>query len=267
MFDETNIIAGLEIGTAKVCVVVGEHKADGSVNIIGIGQAPSRGVRKGEIINPQEVEEDVRVAVAEAEQMADVEIRSVYLAVTGGHIQGFNNRGFHRVFSPDHEITAEDVEVVLENAKAINLSLENSLILNIRQHFVVDDHGLEIKQVKAEHVQMITALRLEEVFRVIAEELEHGGLTQQLRAGAVLCGGCSRIPEIVPLAEKVFQMPVTVGHAGAVSALAKSLDGPEFATAIGLVKYGSLRQRNPVARPSWWTGFMEFIKALFAFQK
>jgi cell division protein FtsA len=84
MFDESNIIAGLEIGTSKICVVVGEQNADGALNIIGVGQSPSRGVRKGEIINPTDVEEDLRTAVAEAEQMADVETYEVKLLGTAG---------------------------------------------------------------------------------------------------------------------------------------------------------------------------------------
>ena len=119
MFDDSNIIAGLEIGTSKICVVVGEQGPDGAVNIIGLGQARSRGVRKSEIIDPSQVEEDLRSAMFEAEQMADVEIRSVYLGVSGGHIRGFNNRGLHPVVSADREITPDDVEDVVKNAKAI----------------------------------------------------------------------------------------------------------------------------------------------------
>ena len=88
-------IAGVEIGTSKICVVIGEQKADGSLNIIGVGQTPSNGVRKGEIINPKLVEEELREALAEAEQMADVEIRSIFLGVTGNHIRGFISRGVH----------------------------------------------------------------------------------------------------------------------------------------------------------------------------
>src|SRR5262245_4027834 len=101
MFDSSSIIVGLEIGTSKVCAVVGEGNAAGALNIIGIGQARSRGVRKGEITDASVVAEDLRNAIVEAEQMADVEIRSVYLGVTGGHIRGFNNRGVHPVASAD----------------------------------------------------------------------------------------------------------------------------------------------------------------------
>ena len=95
MFDSSNVIVGLEIGTSKVCAVVGEMNTEGVLNIVGLGQAKSRGVRKGEICDASAVEEDVRNAVVEAEQMADVEIRSVFLGVTGSHVRGFNNRGVH----------------------------------------------------------------------------------------------------------------------------------------------------------------------------
>src|ERR1043166_3885714 len=122
MFDSSSIIVGLEIGTSKICAVVGEINPDSSgLNIVGLGQAKSRGVRKGEICDAPAVEEDIRNAIVEAEQMADVEIRSVYLGVTGAHVRGFNNRGVHPVVSADHEITDDDVQDVIKNAKTINL--------------------------------------------------------------------------------------------------------------------------------------------------
>src|SRR5579862_8628619 len=136
MFDDSNIIVGLEIGTTKVCAVVGEVNADGALNIIGLGQSRSRGVRKGEVVDTAQAEEDVRNAIVEAEQMADVEIRNVYLGVTGGHIRGFNNRGVHPVVSADREISEDDVQDVIKNAKAINLPTENHVIHAIRQHFL-----------------------------------------------------------------------------------------------------------------------------------
>jgi cell division protein FtsA len=82
----------------------------------------------------------MRNAIVEAEQMADVEIRSVYLGVTGSHVRGFNNRGVHPVVSADREITEDDVQDVIKNAKAINLPAENHVVHVIRQHFHVDGH-------------------------------------------------------------------------------------------------------------------------------
>src|SRR2546425_2578232 len=138
MFDPASIIVGLETGTSKVCAVVGELSPGNSLNIIGLGQARSRGVRKGEIADPPTAEEDVRQAIVEAEQMADVEIRSVYLGVTGGHLRGFNNRGVHPIVSADREISEEDVQDVIKNAKTINLPAQNHVVHAIRQHFLVD---------------------------------------------------------------------------------------------------------------------------------
>src|SRR5277367_4945166 len=140
MFDDANIIVGLEVGTSKICAVVGEQNTDGTLNIVGLGQSPARGMRKGEIVDAALAEECVRNAIVEAEQMANAEIRSVYLGVTGGPIRGFNNRGVHPVVSADREITEEDVQDVIKNAKAINLPAQNHVLHAVRQHFLVDGH-------------------------------------------------------------------------------------------------------------------------------
>src|SRR5687768_3868839 len=138
MFSSSPIIVGLDIGTSKICAVIGEIGDQGGLNIIGLGQSRSRGVRKGEIVNANAAAEDIRNAIVEAEQTADTEVRSVYLGVTGGHLRGFNNRGFHPVPSDDREIMEDDVQDAIRNAKAINLSAENRVVHLIRQHFHVD---------------------------------------------------------------------------------------------------------------------------------
>src|SRR3989442_2705843 len=139
MFDSSPVIVGLEIGTSKICAVVGEVNSDSSgLSIIGVGQARSRGVRKAEIVDAALAGEDIRNAIVEAEQMADVEVRSVYLGVSGGHLRGFNNRGVHPVVSADREISDEDVQDAVKNAKAVNLPAEHHVVHVIRQHFRVD---------------------------------------------------------------------------------------------------------------------------------
>ncbi len=97
--------------------------------------------------------------------------------------------------------------------------------------------------------------RLEEIFQLIAQELETAGLADYLRAGVILSGGGSRVPGLVELAENVFQMNVSLGHACGFSGLTAALDQPEFAAAIGLVKFGSLKNRRRSERP--------FFKGLF----
>ncbi len=136
--ERSQIIVGLEIGTSKVCVAVGELTDSGTLTIIGGGQAPSRGVRKGEIVDFEKAEEDIRHALVEAEKSADVEIGSVYLGVTGSHLVSTNSRGLLRIDSSDHEITQDDVQEVLRNAKNFNRPTENHVLHAIRQLFTVN---------------------------------------------------------------------------------------------------------------------------------
>ncbi len=405
MFDAaSSIIVGLEIGTSKVCAVVGELNGEGALNIVGLGQARSRGVRKGEICDAPAAEEDVRHAIVEAEQMADVEIRSAYLGVTGGHLRGFNNRGVHPVVSADREISEADVQDVIKNAKTINLPAQNHVIHAIRQHFLIDgqdgitnpvgmlgsrvevdvhvvhgnlnrlqnairtvkglqlevddivftglasslalltneqkelgslvvdigggtteyvvyangivkhtgvlavggDHvsndlayglkvplsraeqlkiehgsafveeatkgqtitisnelGLPLKFINLENLRRIMSLRLEEIFQLILQDLEQADVLNYLRSGAFLCGGGARIPQIAKLAEQVLEMPVSVGKTNSISGLKSALDQPEFATAIGLVKFGSFQHRKRVTKKSLAADIRQTFNQLF----
>ncbi|HVM62135.1 MAG TPA: cell division protein FtsA [Verrucomicrobiae bacterium] len=140
MLPKEKIIVGLEVGTSKVCAVVGEVLDDGNIMVIGVGQANSEGVRKGEIIHIDAAVESIHAAVADAEESAGVEIHNVYASVSGGHIRSFNNRGTVAVTSEDREISEEDVRNVLLNAKAVNIPMDHVVVHAIRQHFFVDGH-------------------------------------------------------------------------------------------------------------------------------
>lgn len=378
-----HIIVGLEIGTSKICAVVGQLNAEGVLNLVGVGQHRSHGVRKGEIVDLDVAAEDIRKALVEAEGMANLEIRSVFLGVTGAHLRGFNNRGRHHIPPTFREIGEEDVQDVVKNARAVNLPADHHVVHLIRQHFIVDgqkgvvnplrmegrqmeldvhvvhgvtsrlqnpinavkglqievedivfngiasslavltnqekelgalvidlgagvteyvlyaegiikhtgvlavggdhvtndlayglkvpmgraeslkiahgaaivtpdvrgrtltlpnEHGLTDRAFNLEHLRRIMALRLEETLEIIAEDLDRAGLLDYLRAGVVLCGGGSRIQHIQRLAERVFGLPVSIGHTRSVSGMVAALDQPEFATAIGLVRFGSFQQ-------------------------
>ena len=134
----SDLMVGLEIGTSKVCVVVGESRTDGTTKILGVGQAPSRGVRKGEIVDFETAMKCVHEALVDAEEKSDVMIRSVYVAVAGSHIQGFNNRGC--IILPDErdEIEEEDVEDVKVNAREVSIPAQNAFLHSIIQHYHVD---------------------------------------------------------------------------------------------------------------------------------
>src|SRR5438874_3817529 len=134
----SNLMIGLEIGTSKICVVVGEGRPDGAIKILGVGQAPSRGVRKGEIVDFETAMKCVHEAVVDAEQKSDVMIRSVYVAIAGSHIQSFNNRGC--VLLPDDrdEIDEQDVEDVKISAREVSIPGQNAFLHSIIQHYHVD---------------------------------------------------------------------------------------------------------------------------------
>ncbi len=133
-----NIFVGLEIGTYKICVAVGESRADGTVKILGVGEAPSRGVRKGEIVNFETAGKCIREALVDAEEKSDVMIGSVYLAVTGSHIEGFNNRGAISIPEDREEICEEDFEEVQANAREVSIPQPNMFVHSILQHYYVD---------------------------------------------------------------------------------------------------------------------------------
>jgi len=399
--DKATVIVGLEIGTAKVAAVVGEVTESGGVNVIGIGQCPSRGVRKGEVVDADLASEDVRNAIVEAEKSADVEIASVYLSVTGGHLTSLNTHGVFTAASDDHEISPPDVGEVLANAKVFNRPSENTVLHAIRQHFtlngqagiadpvgmlggkleldmhvvhgvttrlqnpvrvvkglnleveelvfsglasslalldneqkqmgvlVVDfgagtteyvvyadgvikhtgilavggDHvtndlsyglrmaparaamlkkehgaatiegaagqtltltnenGFPDRRVNLEHLRRIMVARLEETFELIDEDIGEKGFHDQLRAGVCLSGGGARIRGIDGLASDIFAMPACVGRTSAVGGLRSATDDPELATAVGLVKYGAIRQK--AQRPGGIVGKLKHLAGSF----
>ena len=133
-----NIAVGLEIGTSKVCVAVADVRPDGSLKVLGVGQSPSLGVRKGEIVHLESVHKCVRDAIADAEQKSDVSIRRAYVAITGGHIASFNNRGVVELPEGREEIDEDDLEEAKRNAREVNIPSQNAFLHAIIQHYYVD---------------------------------------------------------------------------------------------------------------------------------
>ena len=385
MFDPSNIIVGLEVGTSKICAVVGETSSSSTPNIIGVGQCRSRGVRKGEITNVSNASEDIRDALAEAEEMADVEIRSVWLGVSGGHVAGFNNHGSHQVPSVDRDITDDDVAHVMKNAKVANMGADRYPIHVNRHHFTVNgqdgisnpvgmlgqslevdvhitygnfnrlqnpvravkslqlevegivftglasalavltpeqkqqgtlvidigggttdyavfheglvrhtgvlavggdhitndlayffklplvsaenlklehggafvedsvkgrtimlasEHGLPEKTINLEHLRRIMKERVEETLQLIEEELTDRNVMPFVRSGVVICGGGAHIAGIHRMAENVFQVPAYAGRSLAMSGTKATLDQPEFAAGVGLVRFAAMQTRR-----------------------
>src|SRR4026208_2544206 len=133
-----SLMVGLEIGTSKICVVVGESRPDGTLKILGVGQAPSRGVRKGEIVDFETAMKCVQEAGVDARQKSHVMIKSVYVAVAGSHLQSVTNRGCVMLPEDRDEIDEQDVEDVKINAREVSIPAQNAFLHSIIQHYHVD---------------------------------------------------------------------------------------------------------------------------------
>jgi cell division protein FtsA len=131
------MICGLDIGTTKICAVIGEPGEDGQLEIIGIGTHPSRGLRRGVVVNIESTVEAVRSAVEEAELMAGVDVESVHVGIAGSHIKGFNSHGIIAI--KNREVTQGDIERVIDAAKAIAMPLDREVIHVIPQEYIIDD--------------------------------------------------------------------------------------------------------------------------------
>lgn len=135
-----DIVVGLDIGTTKICCIVGEIIEPGPspiIDIVGIGTAPSTGLRKGVVVNIDSTVESITKAVEEAELMAGVEISAVYAGIAGGHIKSFNSTGV--VAIKDKEISNHDVQRVIDAAKAVAIPMDREVIHIIPQEYIVDD--------------------------------------------------------------------------------------------------------------------------------
>ncbi len=132
-------LVGLDVGTSKVCAIVGELVDDGGLDIVGIGVAESRGIRRGVIVNLEAAVDSIKKAVDEAELMAGVEIDAVHLSMAGPHIKGFNSRGVIAVAGKSREITRDDVRRAIEAAKAVSLPAGREILHVLPQDFVVDE--------------------------------------------------------------------------------------------------------------------------------
>jgi len=395
------IIVGVDAGTSKIAVTVGETHADGSVMILGVGQSLSQGVRKGEVADVDAATEAIRAAVEQAEETSGVEVREVYASVTGGHIRSFTNRGTHTILNDEDEVTAEDVEVVIQNASALGLPKENSPLHRIKQLVCVDgqsgvenpvgmhatklevdmhvihgvktrlqntlkairqvplevqgaafsplaaalavltphqkemgallldigggttdyvvygggtvrhsgvlavggDHvtndlvtalkipinraenlkqehgivelgdalsgqeivmksdvGLPDRAVSKELVARVMQLRMEELLQLVRDDLDRLGLRQQIGAGVYLTGGVSRTTGLRQLAQNVLELPVYAGKAETMSGVNTALESPEFAAAIGLVRFGALSEANKPRRRGFWDKVTSVMK-------
>ncbi|HEX5790805.1 MAG TPA: cell division protein FtsA [Luteolibacter sp.] len=177
MAQRTKIHVGLEIGTSKTCMVVGEVKPDSAVKILGIGQTKSAGVRKGEIFDYPQARACLKDALAKAEDASDVEIGSVFLSVTGAHIEGVNNRGTYRLPDGEPVVAPEHVEEARSIAREVQIPADHVYLHPIIRNYWLDglEHttspiGLFGKTVEADfHIVHGIGTRLQNSIKLVRE--------------------------------------------------------------------------------------------------
>ncbi|HLE24716.1 MAG TPA: cell division protein FtsA, partial [Thermodesulfobacteriota bacterium] len=136
MGKESSLIVGLDIGTTKVCAIVGEPTYPNGLDIIGVGTYPSFGLKRGVVVNIENTVQSIKHAVEEAEHMAGCEIRTVFAGIAGGHIKGMGGHGMITLRS--REVSKRDLDRVIESASALSIPADREIIHVIPQEFNVD---------------------------------------------------------------------------------------------------------------------------------
>ena len=134
--DDKSMLVGLDIGTSKVVAIVGEVDVNGRIEVVGVGSHPSRGLKKGVVVNIESTVESIQRAVDEAEQMAACRIHSIYTGIAGSHIRSLNSHGVTAI--RDKEVSSEDVDRVMEAARAVAIPADQKILHILPQEFVID---------------------------------------------------------------------------------------------------------------------------------
>ncbi len=378
------IIVGLDIGTTKTCAVIGKFDENGQVSVVGVGSAPSKGLKNGVIVNIDNTSSSISRAIDEAELMAGYDVGEVMVGISGNHIKGMNSRGVVAITNRTRTIQAQDVKRVIEAAQAVAIPVDRQILHVLSKEFSVDDQigikdpiGMSGVRLEAEvHIVtgMITSMqnmvkaviktgfqvrdivfnpiaaadavlskdekelgvvlvdigggttdiivymeggvaystvlsiggihvtndisiglrtplesaeiikkqygcavlelidpsetievpsvggraprklfrqeltqiiepRVTEIMEMVDHELMKSGKKAMISAGIVLTGGCSMLEGSIEAAEKVFNLPVRIGIPKDISGLTDTVASPQFATGVGLLKYG-LRQNQ-----------------------
>ena len=137
--DTRNLLVALDIGTSKIVTLVAEITAEDTLNLIGMGSHPSRGLKKGVVVNIESTVNAIQRSLEEAELMADAKIKDVITGIAGSHIKSFNSHGM--VAIKDKEVQQYDVDRVIETARAVNIPMEQQVLHILEQEFIIDGQG------------------------------------------------------------------------------------------------------------------------------
>ena len=286
--DGRRLIVGLDIGTSKVVAIVGELSADDRLEVIGLGSSPSRGLKRGVVVDIESTVQSIQRAIEEAELMAGCEINSVLtedekelgvclvdmgggttdIAIfSGGAIQ-------HTAVIPiaGDQVTndiAVSLRTPLPYAEEIKIKYACAL-----SQLANPDETIEVpsvgdrppRRLARQTLAEVVEPRYEELFQLIREELRRSGFEELLSSGIVLTGGSALLAGMTELGEEVFHLPVRVGVPAYVGGLADVVRSPRYATAIGLLLEGRdqyLQAQETRARTTGIGGAAERMKQWF----
>jgi cell division protein FtsA len=136
MRESKDLIVGLDIGTSKIVALVADVPPEGGINILGLGSAPSRGLKKGVVVNIEATVSAIQRALEDAELMANCKIGQVYTGIAGSHIRSINSHGMVPI--RDREVTQNDIDRVIETARAVNISTDQQIVHVLPQEFIID---------------------------------------------------------------------------------------------------------------------------------
>ncbi|MGH8640730.1 MAG: cell division protein FtsA, partial [Burkholderiales bacterium] len=134
--DNKNLLVGLDVGTSKIAAIVAEVRPEGDFEIIGMGSHPSRGLKKGVVVNIETTVNAIQRALEEAELMADCKIREVYTGIAGSHVRSFNSQGMVAV--KDKEVALADIDRVVDTARAVQIPNDQQILHVLNQEFIID---------------------------------------------------------------------------------------------------------------------------------
>jgi cell division protein FtsA len=231
--DNRNLLVGLDIGTSKVVTLVAELRPDGDFDVIGLGQTPAKGLKKGVVVNIEDTVQSIQKSLEEAEVMAECRVENVFAGIAGSHIHSFNTNGM--VAIRDKEVSSQDVERVIENAKPINVQTDQQILHMLIQEYLIDNQedvrdpigmsgqklevrahivtgavsaaqniikcirrcGLEVNDLVLQPLASSLAVLTEDEKELGVVLVDIGGGTTDI---AIFCQGAIRHTEIIPLA-------------------------------------------------------------------
>ena len=201
--DNKKLIVGLDVGTSKIAAIVAEVKPEGGFEIIGMGSHPSRGLKKGVVVNIETTVNAIQRALEEAELMADCKIREVYTGIAGSHIRSFNSQGMVAV--KDKEVALADIERVVDTARAVQIPNDQQILHVLNQEFIIDGQEDVREPLGMSGVRLHQVADLEPAAAVISDDekdlgaalVDIGGGTSDL---VVYTHGAIRHTAVIPIA-------------------------------------------------------------------